>query len=102
MMPPSPPETSSLPETNLRALKGLFISRFPCKTRGCWKTNNHLGLSAALLSVAGNGDEMLLHALNAEGSEKFDPWDCQDASFEVIYKEQHRLVGRALPLIVKG
>lgn len=36
---------------------------------------------------------MLLHAPNTAGSGKFDSWDCQDASFEVIYKEKHCLVG---------
>lgn len=39
---------------------------------------------------------MLLPALNTEGREKFGVWDCQDASFKVICKEQHRLMGRAV------
>lgn len=54
--------------------------------------NNHLGLSA----VCSRGHDGLLPcALNMEGSEKFGPWDCPDASFKVIYKEQHCLIGRA-------
>lgn len=38
---------------------------------------------------------MLLCTLNREGTEKFGPRDCQGASFEGIYKEKNRLVGRA-------
>lgn len=37
---------------------------------------------------------MLPCALSMEESEKFDPWDCQDASFKVVCKEQHCLMGR--------
>lgn len=38
---------------------------------------------------------MLPCALNMEGTEKFGPRDCQDASFEGIYKENICLVDRA-------